>query len=164
MSESEPHPPARLILIEDNPADVYLVRQALQQAQVHCEIDHFADGAEAVAFLLRHGRYADAPRPTLVVLDLNLPKLNGREVAQVIRSDPDLRSLPIVVLTSSASIADRQHMAALGVTRYLIKSWDLTTYFQVGAVIKDILSAMRATPRSDTAAAKMRGKQRPSRS
>lgn len=131
---------AHIAVVEDNEADVYLLRIILQKAQVPCVIDHLADGEEAVAFLLRQGRHQHAPRPDLIVLDLNLPKLRGEQVLRKIReARPDLRQVPVVVLTSSDLLHDRQTMAALGVARYLTKSSDVAGLAQIGRTLKDVL-------------------------
>jgi two-component system, chemotaxis family, response regulator Rcp1 len=144
MSPAHEPPVARIAVVEDNAADVYLLRVMLQQAHVPCVIDHLADGDEAVAFLLQQGRHQHAPRPDLIVLDLNLPKLRGDQVLRTIReAQPDLQQVPVVVLTTSDLLRDRQTMAALGVTCYLTKSSDFAALAQIGRTIKDVLVQTR---------------------
>jgi two-component system, chemotaxis family, response regulator Rcp1 len=140
MSPAPEPPVAHIAVVEDNEADVYLLRIILQRAQVTCVIDHLADGDEAVAFFLQQGRHRHAPRPDLIVLDLNLPKLRGDQVLRKIReAQPDLQQVPVVVLTTSDLLHDRQTMAALGVTHYLTKSSDFAMLTQIGWTIKDVL-------------------------
>jgi len=95
-----------ILLVEDNPADARLTAEGLKRAKVMNQLHIVEDGEEAIAFLRRDGRWADAPRPDIVFLDLNLPKMDGREVLSVVKSDPNLGHIPIVVLTSSDADAD----------------------------------------------------------
>ena len=140
MSPAPEPPVAHIAVVEDDEADVYLLRIILQRAQVTCVIDHLADGDEAVAFLLQQGRHQHAPRPDLIILDLNLPKLRGDEVLRKIReAQPDLQQVPVIVLTTADLLHDRQTMAALGVACYLTKSSDFAALAQIGQAIKDVL-------------------------
>jgi chemotaxis family two-component system response regulator Rcp1 len=105
MSEHSPEP-VIILLVEDNPADARLTAEGLKRAKVLNQLHVVEDGEEAIAFLRHEGRFADAPRPDLVFLDLNLPKLDGREVLAIVKEDPNLAHIPIVVLTSSDADAD----------------------------------------------------------
>lgn len=96
----------QILLVEDNPGDVRLTVEALRGARVANQLHVVSDGEDAIQFLRRRGRFADAVRPDIVLLDLNLPRLDGREVLQDIKSDPDLTTIPIIVLTSSSAEAD----------------------------------------------------------
>jgi CheY-like chemotaxis protein len=98
--------PITILLVEDNPADARLTEEGLKLAKVLNRLYVVEDGEEAVAFLRREGVHADAPRPDIVLLDLNLPKLDGREVLTIVKSDPQLEHIPIVVLTSSEADVD----------------------------------------------------------
>src|SRR6267143_5534192 len=98
--------PIEILLVEDSPGDVRLTREAFKDAKVHMNLHVASDGAEAMAFLRREGDYAKVPRPDLILLDLNLPKKDGREVLGEIKESPTLKSIPVVVLTTSASEAD----------------------------------------------------------
>src|SRR5580700_9598822 len=95
-----------VLLVEDSPGDVRLTREAFKDAKVHINMHVASDGVEAMAFLRREGGYANAPRPDLILLDLNLPKKDGREVLSEIKENPALKSIPVVVLTTSGSEAD----------------------------------------------------------
>jgi CheY-like chemotaxis protein len=113
--------PVRLLLIEDNPGDVVLLREALRDAEVPHELHVAVDGREALAFLHRRGAYADSPRPDLILLDLNLPGKDGRELLAEIKRAPDLRRIPVIVLTSSEAEADISKSYELQASCYLTK-------------------------------------------
>ncbi len=98
--------PIEVLLVEDNPGDVRLTREAFKDARLHINLRVASDGVEAMAFLHQGEGFADAVRPDLILLDLNLPKKSGREVLEEIKSSPSLRSIPVVVLTTSSSEAD----------------------------------------------------------
>jgi len=98
--------PIEVLLVEDSPGDVRLTREAFKEAKMYTHLHVVTDGAEAMAFLKREGRHASAPRPDLILLDLNLPKKDGREVLQEIKESPALQTIPVVILTISASEAD----------------------------------------------------------
>ena len=90
-----------ILLVEDNPGDVRLTMEVLRESKIRNNVNIVGDGAEALAFLYQSGNYADAPRPDLILLDLNLPKKDGREVLEEIKEDPELKRIPVVVLTTS---------------------------------------------------------------
>lgn len=98
--------PIEILLVEDNPADVRLTKESFKETKVRNKLHVVEDGVEAMAFLRREGKYADAPRPDLILLDLNLPKKDGREVLGEIKTDEDLRRIPVVVLTVSKADED----------------------------------------------------------
>ncbi len=98
--------PIPILLVEDNPADVELTREALSEGQLHNEIFHVADGPRALAFLRQEAPYEDAPRPGLILLDLNLPGMSGQELFQIVRGDPAFSGIPIAVFTASGSERD----------------------------------------------------------
>ncbi len=106
---------------EDNLADAQLTRLALEEGDHACDLHHVFDGEEAMAFLRREGRYADAPRPDIVLLDLNMPRLNGHETLAQIKEDPDLRSLPVIVLTTSGAPRDVTRSYEAHVNSYIRK-------------------------------------------
>ena len=117
--------PIEILLVEDSPADVDLTREALEDAKVHNNLHVASDGVEALAFLRREGRYADAPHPDLILLDLNLPKKDGREVLAEIKADPLLRRIPVVVLTTSEAEQDILRSYDLHANCYVTKPVDL---------------------------------------
>ncbi len=126
-----PHPrPYRILLVEDDPADAALVNRAVRQGPVPCQLDHVCDGVEALAYLRRHGdRFAAAPRPDLVLLDLNMPRRDGREVLGDIKTDPDLSAIPVVVLTTSDARRDIDACYRHGANSYVTKPMDVDDFF-----------------------------------
>ena len=117
-----------ILLVEDNPGDVRLTVEALRDAKVANELHVVGDGEEAIKFLRSEGRYIDAPRPDLVLLDLNLPRLDGRDVLAEIKTDPDLAKIPIIVLTSSSAERDIQQAYGLHANCYVAKPVDFTEF------------------------------------
>lgn len=98
--------PVQILIVEDNPADARLVREVMRDSKILNEIRWVPDGVEAMASLRKQGKYTDAPRPNLIFLDLNMPRKDGREVLAEVKADPDLRRIPIVVMTSSQAEED----------------------------------------------------------
>ena len=106
MSDEYLGRPIEILLVEDNPGDIRLTQEGLKEGKIFYNLSVVEDGIEALAFLRHEGEYADAPRPDLILLDLNLPRKNGREVLQEIKSDPNLRRIPVVILTTSSAEVD----------------------------------------------------------
>ena len=123
--------PIEILLAEDNPGDVRLTREALKEGKVLNKLHVVEDGMEAVEFLNREGRYADMPRPELILLDLNLPKKDGREVLAEIKTDEELRRIPVVVLTTSRSEEDVLKSYDLNANCYITKPVDLDQFISV---------------------------------
>ena len=128
--------PIEVLMVEDNPGDVRLTQEALHEAKVRNNIHVVADGVEALAFLQRQGRYASAPRPDVILLDLNLPKKDGREVLAEIKADPNLRRIPVVVLTSSEAEEDILKAYNLYANAYVTKPVDLDKFIAVARSIE----------------------------
>jgi two-component system response regulator len=116
-----------ILLVEDNPADVLITQEALREARLINTIHVVEDGVAALAFLHRQGPYATAPRPDLVLLDLNLPKKNGHEVLAEIKADPDLKLIPVVVLTTSRAKEDITKVYGLAANCYMVKPVDFAS-------------------------------------
>lgn len=123
--------PIEILLVEDSPDDADLTIDALRDGRVRNRITHVEDGVEAMAFLRREGKYADAPRPDLILLDLNLPRKNGREVLTEVKTDPDLRRIPVVVMTSSDDEKDIMEAYNRHVNCYVTKPVDLDQFIGV---------------------------------
>ena len=121
----------QVLLVEDSPGDVRLTREAFKDAKVHVNLHVAYDGAEAMSFLKREGKHADAPRPDLILLDLNLPKKSGREVLEEIKEDPILMSIPVVILTTSASEQDILRSYLLHANCFITKPVDLDGFLKV---------------------------------
>jgi len=138
--------PLRILLIEDNPGDVRLTKEALREGGSWMELSVVEDGLEAMAFLRREGRYASAPRPDLILLDLNLPQKDGREVLAEIKSDRMLARTPVVVLTSSHADRDICRAYELGANCYVTKPVDLEEFLQVVKAVEDFWLAVAELP------------------
>ena len=123
--------PIEILLIEDNPGDVRLTKEVLMEGKVRNNLQVVGDGVEAMAFLRRENNYAEAPRPDLILLDLNLPKKDGREVLQEIKADHQLRRIPVVVLTTSAADEDILRSYDLSANCYITKPVDLYQFITV---------------------------------
>lgn len=123
--------PVDLLLVEDNPADVRLTREALREAGVLTTLHVATDGVDALAFLHHEGRHAGAPRPHVILLDLNLPRKNGREVLEAIKSDDTLRNIPVVILTTSQAEQDIAESYRLRANAFVTKPVDLDKFFAV---------------------------------
>jgi CheY-like chemotaxis protein len=120
-----------VLLVEDSPGDVRLTREAFKRAKVHVNLHVASDGIAAMAFLTREGDHADAPRPDLILLDLNLPKKDGREVLKEIKESPALKSIPVVILTTSASETDILRTYQLHANCYITKPVGLKGFLEV---------------------------------
>ena len=123
--------PVDILMVEDNPGDVRLTQEALKEGKMTNVLHVVPDGEEAMAFLRREGKYADAARPGLILLDLNLPKMNGREVLAEIKSDQGLRRIPVVVLTTSDLDGDIMQSYDLAANAYVCKPVDFDQFVQV---------------------------------
>jgi chemotaxis family two-component system response regulator Rcp1 len=123
--------PIEVLLVEDSVGDVRLTREAFKDAKVHINLHVAADGEQAMAFLQREGKYADVPRPDLILLDLNLPRKDGREVLKEIKESETLRSIPVVILTTSASEADILRSYQLHANCYITKPVNLEGFLEV---------------------------------
>jgi CheY-like chemotaxis protein len=130
----------QILLAEDNPADVYLIRHALAENNVSCSLELARDGKEALSFVLADGDSPTAP-PDLILLDLNLPQHDGMEILQHIRQNHRLAAVPVIVFTSSDSPSDRLSATQLGITRYIKKPSLLDEFLAIGAVIREVLAA-----------------------
>ena len=129
--------PIEILLVEDNPGDVRLTIEALKEAKVINHLTVVKDGMEALAFLRRQGSYTAAPRPHLIVLDLNLPKKDGREVLADIKADDNLKRIPVVVLTTSQDEQDVLKSYNLHANCYITKPVDLDQFVRVVRSIED---------------------------
>ena len=134
----------RLLVVEDNPADVQLLRLALDHAGVECDLTVVEDGAAALAYVRAFESPGAAPTPDLVVLDLNLPKSGGIEILEAIRNTRALDHTAVAILTSSSSPRERQRIDSFGVDRFITKPLDLDAFLAIGAELKSLLTGRRA--------------------
>jgi len=129
--------PADFLLVEDNPGDVRLTQEALKNHKVQNNLHVVTDGEEAMNFLRRQGKHKNAPRPDIILLDLNLPRKDGREVLAEIKSDPDLKTIPVVIITSSEAEQDIIKSYNLNANCYVTKPVDLDQFIKVVQSIND---------------------------
>jgi two-component system, chemotaxis family, response regulator Rcp1 len=140
--------PIEILLVEDNPGDVELTREALHDGKVHMNLSVVNDGVEALAFLHREREYAGSPRPDLILLDLNLPKKDGRAVLGEIKGDPELRHIPVVVLTSSQAEQDIVRAYDLHANCYVTKPVDLDQFITIVRSIEQFWFTVVKLPRN----------------
>ena len=140
--------PVEILLVEDNPGDVRLTQEALKEAKVINHLTVLKDGVEALAFLRRQGPYADAARPHLILLDLNLPKKDGREVLAEIKADDKLKRIPVVVLTTSQDEQDVLKSYHLHANCYVTKPVDLEQFITVVKSIEDFWLGIVVLPKN----------------
>jgi len=136
--------PVRILLVEDNDADVYLFRKALAGAELNFELIVIEDGGRAMQFIRNEGKYADSPVPDLAIIDLSLPKNDGIQVIEAIRAAVRFAGMPVVVASSSAKPPAHVNLERLGVARYVAKPPDLESFLQIGALLKEILVQSQA--------------------
>ena len=123
--------PLNILLVEDNPGDVRLTKEALREGKVYNNLHWAKDGVEALEFLRREGKHADAPRPDIILLDLNLPKKDGREVLSSIKNDDRFKQIPVVILTTSEAEEDVLRSYELHANCYITKPVDLEKFIVV---------------------------------
>src|SRR5688572_12957536 len=129
--------PVEILLVEDNPGDVRLTKEALIELKVRHNLHVVTDGEAALEFLFKRERYGKAVRPDLILLDLNLPRRNGREVLEQIKQDPDLKLIPVLVLTTSGSPLDVRAAYSLHANSYIVKPRDLDKFWEVASAIEE---------------------------
>ncbi|MGB5056359.1 MAG: response regulator [Nitrospirales bacterium] len=140
--------PIEILLIEDNPADIRLTQEAFREARLQNTLHVVQDGVSAMAFIRQTAPFQQAPRPDLILLDLNLPKKDGREVLKEIKSDPHIRTIPVVVLTTSDDEADVLRSYDLHANAYLVKPIDILQFIKMIQSLEDFwLSVVKLPPK-----------------
>lgn len=140
-------PLLQVLVVDDDLGDVALMENAFAEHDVRSELHHVSDGAEAMAFLHRESPYLDAPRPDLILLDLNMPRVDGREVLDRIKADNDLKTIPTVVLTTSSSADDILSSYIAHANAYVTKPIDLDDFDRVVMEIRNFYGHTAALPR-----------------
>ena len=135
-----------ILLVEDSETDAELTLQALKQGKLENTVHHVKDGVEAMQFLRKEGDFAGASRPDLILLDLNMPRLDGREVLKQIREDESLKVIPVVVLTTSSHHKDILETYGLTANSYIVKPVDLNSFFEVVRAINNFWVRVVALP------------------
>ena len=138
--------PAEILLVEDNENDVILTRRAFKDAELAIKLHHVQDGEQCMAFLRKQGQYAAAPTPDIILLDLNMPRMDGREVLAEISGDENLRHLPVVILTTSSAEQEILKMYKLRCSSYIIKPVDLEQFVRVIRLFSDYWLTIVALP------------------
>lgn len=136
MQDKKPES-VHILLVEDEPADAYLVRLALRENKTPVQLHHVPDGWEGLEFLRQSGNHSAAPRPDLILLDINMPRMNGHEFLGIIKSEDDLRDIPVVVLTTSELERDVCDSYRLGAVGFITKFMDLETFFSAMRQLED---------------------------
>lgn len=140
--------PIQVLLVEDNPGDVRLTQEVFKETKIRNKLHVITDGIEVMPFLRREGKYCDLPRPDLILLDLNLPKKDGRELLAEIKNDPALRHIPVVILTTSRADEDILNSYDLHVNCYITKPVDLEQFIKVVKGIEDFWLTIVKLPRN----------------
>jgi CheY-like chemotaxis protein len=140
--------PIEILLVEDNPGDVRLTREALKDAKVANALHVVEDGVAAIEFLSRQGAYAQAPRPSLILLDLNLPRKNGREVLAEVKQNPQWRTIPVVILTTSQEEEDILRAYSLHANCYITKPVDFAQFTKIIRSIEEFWLTVVTLPPS----------------
>jgi len=135
-----------IFLAEDNSGDVELLRMALRDADVDCDLIVVADGREALDYVCGRGKYTNGDVPDLVVLDLNLPKNDGLEILEALRGNPAFSKVPVAIVSSSSAPQELVRMQSLGVDRFIPKPADLDQYLQIGGTLKGLLRSNQLEP------------------
>jgi len=150
MSEMSNNDPIEILLVEDNAGDARLALEALKEGKVRNNLHHVKDGVEAMTFLKRQGVYVSTPPPDLVLLDLNLPRKDGREVLAEIKEDPELRVIPVVILTTSQAERDLAETYGLHANAFITKPLDLDRFVEVVQAIENFwFTIVKLPPRGD---------------
>ena len=139
-----------ILMVEDSPTDVLMAREALQQAKLLNNLSVTENGVEAMAFLRKEGRYSGAPRPDLIFLDLNMPRKDGREVLQELKADPQLKFIPVVILTTSKAEEDIVKSYGLHANCYITKPVDFERFAEVVQTVQDFWFTVVTLPPSDS--------------
>jgi len=143
--------PFEILLLEDEPADAYLVRLALKGSRILANINHVPDGREGLDFLRRNGQYAAAPYPDLILLDINMPRMNGREFLSAIKADEAFKAIPVVILTTSEVDRDIVSSYEPGAAGYITKPIDITRFIDAVTKLGDYWFALVRLPKEKIA-------------
>ena len=148
MSDEFNHVPIEILLIEDNLGDIRLTEEAFKEGPINNRLNVVTDGVEAMEFLKQQGKYTASPRPDLILLDLNLPAKDGREVLHEIKTHPNLKMIPVVILTTSKDEADVEKVYSEHANCYIIKPVDLDQFLDIVKFIGDFwLSIVKLPPK-----------------
>ena len=136
-----------IVLVEDSPADVYLLQRALRTAELDCELTVIDDGAEALALVRQSGKDTTSTPPDLAIIDLNLPKHGGLEILEEMHANPSFNEVPVLILSSSCSPRERAKMKKFRTGRFVAKPPDLEEFLKIGLIVKELLAESRGRSR-----------------
>ncbi|GLR82851.1 response regulator [Azospirillum oryzae] len=139
--------PFEILLVEDDPADAGLAKRALRDGRILCNVSHVRDGVEAMEYLRRQGSFGAAARPDLILLDLNMPRMDGREVLQEMKADDELKTIPVVILTTSDVDRDVNASYLLGANSFITKPMDMDAFFDAVKSIEEYWFRVVRLPR-----------------
>jgi CheY-like chemotaxis protein len=140
---------ADVLLVEDNPGDVRLTQEAFKEGKLFVKLHVVTDGVEAMAFVRKEGQYENAPRPDLILLDLNLPRKDGREVLEDLKGDEDLKRIPVIVLTVSQAEEDVLKTYALNANAYITKPVELDRFIEIIRALENFWLSIVTLPRKE---------------
>lgn len=140
---------AEVLLVDDSPADLDLTREGLRRSRQRFQVSAVNDGAEAICYLRRQGKYAQSARPDLIVLDLNLPRMDGRAVLAELKNDPDLTPIPVVIFTTSQASSDVNHSYARGANCYVRKPGNFPDYAAAVQSLADFWLSLVTLPHKE---------------
>ncbi len=140
--------PIEILLVEDDPGDIRLTKEAFKEGTILHNISTVTDGVEAIRYLTKEGEYSNSPRPDLILLDLNLPKKNGKEVLQFIKLDPDLKIIPVIILSTSSSANDVESAYKLYANSYITKPVDFDSFINVIKTVEKFWLSLALLPSS----------------
>ena len=140
MKRASDTPAARILVIEDNASDVFLLDRALKKQNLRFELLHLTTGGKALSFIRRQGEYAQAPVPSLILLDLNLSRYSGEDILREIRTARHLDGVPVCVWSSSKSRRDEAMLKEIGVSRFITKPAGLDQFMEIGKILRDSLA------------------------
>ena len=143
----KPAEPIHILIVEDNPGDARLAVEALAEGKVSNKISIVQDGVEAISYLRRENEYSDAPRPDLILLDLNLPKMNGKEVLAIIKDDTEFKRIPVIILTTSDADQDIDATYDLHANCYITKPVDFNQFISVIQSVEDFWLSIVKLPK-----------------
>ena len=132
--------PYSILVVEDNRGDIFLLERALERQHIDFQLTHLQDGGEALAFVRGEGPYANTPRPDLILVNMNLPKVDGEEIVHEIRGARHLDGVPVCVWSDSESLHERESLSRLGVDEFILKPSGLEQFMEIGKTVKDLLS------------------------
>lgn len=149
MNHKDFNSPLEILLVEDSPDDIFLFKEVLKDVEINIKLSVVTDGRKALDFIYKKEKYADAPTPDIILLDLNLPKVDGREVLNIVKSDENIKMIPVIVLTTSQNLEDINQAYLKNANCYIAKPVDLEQFTNVLTTIEDFWLNIVRLPHSE---------------